>query len=105
MGHSSVSQVAHFAHDDDTIGRKLEPMREILQRSGTNVIQPVQGDVLRLGQSHGRAGLGLVSSSRSVKRVARYSQRREVTRRGYGFRQFGPPCTLVESHFQSHRDT
>jgi len=51
----SVSQAAGFAHDDDAIGRKLEQMREILRSSGTNVIQPVEGDVFRLGQSHGRA--------------------------------------------------
>jgi len=63
-GHSSVSQVADFAHraevktlypfhhdyghDDDTIDRKLDQMQVILQNSETNVIQPVEGDLFRL---------------------------------------------------------
>jgi len=63
-GHSSVSQVADFAHraevktlypfhhdyghDDDTIDRKLNQMQAILQSSETNVIQPVEGDLFRL---------------------------------------------------------
>ena len=63
-GHSSVSQVADFAHraevktlypfhhdyahDDDTIDRKLDQMQQILQSSATTVVQPVEGDVFRL---------------------------------------------------------
>ena len=63
-GHSSVTQVANFAHraevktlypfhhdyahDDDTIDRKLEQMQEILKTSDTEVVQPVEGDSFRL---------------------------------------------------------
>jgi phosphoribosyl 1,2-cyclic phosphodiesterase len=63
-GHSSVTQVANFAHraevktlypfhhdyahDDDTIDRKLEQMQEILKTSDTEVVQPVERDSFRL---------------------------------------------------------
>ena len=63
-GHSSVTQVANFAHraevktlypfhhdyahDDDTIDRKFDQIQEILRSSDTEVVQPAEGDVFRL---------------------------------------------------------
>jgi ribonuclease BN (tRNA processing enzyme) len=63
-GHSSVSQVADFAHraevgtlypfhhdhahTDDDIDRKIETARQVLQSSTTECVQAVEGEVIQL---------------------------------------------------------